>query len=575
MKHDKFTLKIFYRLWIPAIISSLGLSIADMADALVVGQRMGTTGLAAISLCLPIYMIINVIMHGFGLGGSVFFSKFMAEGNKEEAQQVYSDIMKAAIVIGLAFAVLGNVFINQVLVLLGAAKDNAMLYQTTKTYSQIVIAGIPLFFLNYITNYFLRNDNRQNIATLGFTIANVADLLLNILFVLVLNMGAAGAALSTILAQCIAFAIYLPALLNKQSFLKYKPGKIHWNNVGSCYRNGFSVSAQYIFQMIFLLIVNHVLIKTSGERGVAIFDLVQNVSYLIMYIYDASSKAMQPLLSTYCGECNADGIQNTKKLGLINGTICGGIVIILISLFPSAVCSLFGLDDPTTVALASSALRIYCLSALIGGWSSVIENYEQACEREANALTISFLRGTGVLIPVTVIFALFARHMLWWFYPVSEILALILYSLWRRIYGQPETLRSDKVFSYTITSSNQAISDLSVQASDFCEQSGVSMKKTYLCSMAVEEICAAIKEKAFEGNENGFMQATVVVLDDDEVEIHERDDAIHFNPFTLMSGLATEDNFDASAMGIMMVRKQAKDFFYRHYQGFNTLVVKL
>ena len=81
-KDDKFTVKIFFRLFSPAMLSTLGWALSDMADAVVVGQRLGSVGLAAIALILPIYMINCAIVHGFGLGGSVQYSKLLGEGCK-------------------------------------------------------------------------------------------------------------------------------------------------------------------------------------------------------------------------------------------------------------------------------------------------------------------------------------------------------------------------------------------------------------------------------------------------------------------------------------------------------------
>ena len=77
---DHFTARMFRRLLLPSLASSLGLALADMADAVVVGQRMGATGLAAISLSLPLYMVFNVFMHGLGIGGSVRYSQLLGEG---------------------------------------------------------------------------------------------------------------------------------------------------------------------------------------------------------------------------------------------------------------------------------------------------------------------------------------------------------------------------------------------------------------------------------------------------------------------------------------------------------------
>ena len=69
---DRFTGPMYYRLWWPAMLSSVGWALSDMADAVVVGQRLGATGLAAISLILPVYMINCMMAHGLGLGGSAY-----------------------------------------------------------------------------------------------------------------------------------------------------------------------------------------------------------------------------------------------------------------------------------------------------------------------------------------------------------------------------------------------------------------------------------------------------------------------------------------------------------------------
>lgn len=78
MKQDVFTGKMFHRLFWPSLWASVGLAFSDMADALVVGWRMGETGLAAIGMTLPLFMVINLFMHGLGIGGSVHYAQLLA-----------------------------------------------------------------------------------------------------------------------------------------------------------------------------------------------------------------------------------------------------------------------------------------------------------------------------------------------------------------------------------------------------------------------------------------------------------------------------------------------------------------
>ena len=106
-KKDYFIPRMFYRLMVPSVISSFGYALADMADALVVGQRLGEVGLAAISLCMPIFMLINLFMDGFGIGGSVLFSQRLGEGDVEQAQECFNRTWVTTLFLGLVIGIAG------------------------------------------------------------------------------------------------------------------------------------------------------------------------------------------------------------------------------------------------------------------------------------------------------------------------------------------------------------------------------------------------------------------------------------------------------------------------------------
>lgn len=101
-----------------------------------------------------------------------------------------------------------------------------------------------------------------------------------------------------------------------------------------------------------------------GSVGVAVFDVVQNVSFLIIYLYDGAVKAAQPLLSTYCGEHNRPGRRCTMRLALSRGLTAGGMVALVTACFPQSICLVFGITDSKALRTGAYALRVYCVSAL-------------------------------------------------------------------------------------------------------------------------------------------------------------------------------------------------------------------
>ena len=221
-KGDCFAPRMFRRLLVPSLASSLGLALADMADAVVVGQRMGATGLAAISLSLPLYMVFNVCMHGLGIGGSVRYSRLLGEGKAAAAVACFNRTMRAGLALGVLIALLVNLFPALVLRLLGTSPADGALFAASESYVRIIALGAPLFFASYMLGYFLRSDDQQKLASAGFLVGNGVDILLNLVFVLWLDGGTAGAAWATLLGLVATLACYAPGLVSRKRILRLR-----------------------------------------------------------------------------------------------------------------------------------------------------------------------------------------------------------------------------------------------------------------------------------------------------------------------------------------------------------------
>ncbi len=575
---DAFVGSMFRRLFTPAVASALGTALSDMADAVVVGRRMGETGLAAIGISLPLYMVINICMHGFGTGGSVHYARLLSEGKTQEALRSFHRVLRASLCVSLLIAAAVNLFPEMSLRLMGVSPADGALYAATLDYVRIIALGAPLFFLSYILNDYLRSDEGASIASAGFLVGNLTDILLNIVFVIGLDMGTAGAAWATLLGLLVSIACYLPALLGRTCVLRlsFAPLSLHVREVFSLFRSGFSTSSQYLWQMLFLLVANHTLMAHLGGQGVAVFDMVQNASFLVMYLYDAAAKALQPLASTFWGEKNESAALQSRAIALRSGLLAGLCAIALISLFPGQVCAVFGLTQADTRAVAVSALRLYGLGASFAGLSVILESYYQATDQEVCAFVIALLRGCLVLIPVTLGLSLFRPDAFWWVFPLTESLSLLLFLLWkRRMYTPTRALDPARIYSHTIRSRADDIGHLTEGIAQFCSRHHAAPRQAYFVTMAAEEISLAIIESGFVGRADGVIQITLIALESGEFELRIRDNATTFNPFSLHTGKVGEGDFDADAMGMRVIKQRAAFFFYRRYQGFNTLIVRI
>lgn len=572
-REDYFSSKMFLRQFYPALISAVGLALGDMADAIVVGNRMGVTGLAAISLTLPVFMVINLIMHGFGAGGAVRFSKQLAQGEEKAALAGFQGVMATAFFIGVGLSILGNLFMNELLAVLGADPAEPEVFAACHDYVRLIVTFIPLFFVTYMLNYYLRNDDKEKLASFGFTAGNLTDIALNIILVLFFHQGVTGAAWATIIGLVVSCCIYLTGMTGKWGVLRILPWKPDFHGSLKCYQTGFSTSSQYLLTMIFLLTANRTLMKIGGSLMVGIFDMIQNVSYLILYLYEGTGKAMQPLASTYYGERNQKECRAILRKSIHYGSVAGIAAGFLTALFAEQVCGIFGISGGESLRVGVYALRVYVSSTFVAGISVLLESFFQSAGREKSAFVLVLLRGTVVLLPLLALFSGMGTYGFWWLFPATEILSLVLLFLWQRLSHEKEAVfDEEKVYCRTIRNSSEDVTPLLSDIETFCKKWGSTAAQQYFMNMAVEELCVAIMKHGFE-NGHGYIQVTLLVKEDGSFELHIRDNAVSFNPFAAEKKETEEFDFDV--LGIDIIKKKGKEFYYRRYQGFNTLVVKI
>ena len=398
-------------------------------------------------------------------------------------------------------ALLALLLLTPLLALLGTRSTDGALYAATRDYLQILVAATPLFYLSNVFNYYLRNDGSQRRAGAGSVIGNLCDIALNITLVLALDMGTRGAALSTALGQIITIAIYLPGFFGQKHTLRFALPRGRWLVPAlSALKAGMATSVQYLYQMIFFLVCNNLLIRLGGETAVAVFDVIQNTSYLILYLFEGTGRAMQPILSTYQGEHNRQGMRNTVRLGFTAGLTVGGALIALVELWPAGMCLLFGIAGSASEALACTALRLYGAGALFAGINILLCNYYQACENEKPSFLLETLRGAVLLIPLTFVCYAFGLQRFWLLFLLTEagsLAVFLLLGLGGR-YKKAE-LPEERIFQRTILSNAEDVMDVCRELEAFCEVWGADMKQQMFSTMTVEELGMAILKHGFQG----------------------------------------------------------------------------
>ena len=583
MREDSFTKKIFYRFFFPAVGASICLGLANLADALCVGMVMGEAALAAISLVTPIYMVFNVLHLGMAVGGSVIFAQLMGGGKVKQAVNVFRQMLLMALVVSAALAVLGEIFVDPLIVLLGADPAQGMVYEMTRSYAVRLLAATPLFFLNMIFYYFLRCDDGERRASVGLAVSNLLDVGLSFVFVLGFKMGINGAVYSTIVGVGAAVLIYLPHFFKKANILSLRLARPDFKVMAQCYRTGFSSSSQYIWQFLFFLVINNLLISRHGESGLAVFNVVLNISYLVVGLFDGVAATIQPLAATFHGERNRQAERDTLRLGLKWGGALGALLLGMVALGAPQVGRLFGLSEEMA-GMGALALRMYCVGGIGVGTSMLLSSYWQAVGKEHQTMVLTFLRSFAVYLAFAVPLAMGPLAYFWLVYPATEGVSLAIVAVWRMVVNRRNRLQivnldEAPIFHRMLQQDLQELSGLLEECEEFCALQGASMQQTFFVTMAVEEMSQAIFAHAQESGRSGiYIQITLFQSEPGVFDLHIRDNAMAFDPFSLRTNKISEADSEELAMdsmGVLMVKKKAKEFYYRHFQGFNTLLVRI
>lgn len=572
-----FVKKSFYIFFLPSLLSCLGLALGGLADCIFVGNAVGPVGLSAISIGQPVYMLFTTISYSLSIGGSIRYAAALSEGKEAEGNRIFANVLRTDLFTNLTLCILGLIFLPQVLAFLGAGAPGTELWESCEAMIRAQLTLVPVMFCQGPFYYFVNCDDDPKLAAAALVSSNTIDIVFNYIFVVRMDLGVAGSVYSTGLGAAVMLLISLTHFARRKGCLRFTWPAFDGGSVVRSFRTGFATSVQYVYQFITILVCNRLLMSIDGELGVAVFGIVYNVSLLAASVYDAVSMALQPMVSTFHGERNRRNVLCTLKQALRVSAAAGLILVLVLTLFPGEVCFAFGLRTAEELSMGAAAIRVYALCVLLSGVNMVSTYYYQALGKEFISYLIFTLRGLVFFLAFSLLLSRLGVELFWWTYPCMEAATLLVLCLYNRRKGSWTYLEEDDGRSFTAFLDSRAADLGAVEraVSDYLEGMDASPTQSYFAAIAVEEVCGVILDRGFVAVE-GYIQITIVPHEDGTVTIHIRDSAREFNPFALdTDGISLEKGRGLDALGIKMIKSKAKEFFYRRYAGFNTLVVRI
>ncbi|MGL4798762.1 MAG: MATE family efflux transporter, partial [Cellulosilyticaceae bacterium] len=209
--------QLTFKFLLSSILGTLAVSFYILFDTIFIGQAVGGAGLAALNICLPVYTLLSSMGLLFGMGGGAAFSLALGKKDTALAHKSFSLSLTMGLIVSLLFTGLGVVFLEDIALLLGATPD---ILSLVTEYMKYLFFFAPSFMLVHILTVFMRNNNAPHIAMLSTIASGIVNIILDIIFLFVFDMGMAGAALATCLSSILSLSILTVSILKKPGNLK-------------------------------------------------------------------------------------------------------------------------------------------------------------------------------------------------------------------------------------------------------------------------------------------------------------------------------------------------------------------
>ncbi|KAA5827348.1 MATE family efflux transporter [Algibacter amylolyticus] len=417
--------KLLVKQAIPASIGILVMSLNILVDTIFVGQWIGSTAIAAINVVLPVSFFIAALGMSIGVGGSSIISRALGANNPDKALKTFGNQITLTLVLTISMVIVGLWFIDGIVPAFGG-KGNIL--EPAKIYYTIVLYGVPFLALSMMGNTVIRAEGKPKFAMYAMMIPSVGNLILDYIFINLLDLGMAGAAWATTLAYVFCFAFIFWFFLSKNSELKIKKYHfgLHKPIVLEIASLGFVTLARQAVVSITYLFMNNILFNLGGETSVTAYAIVGRMLMFALFPVYGITQGFLPIAGFNYGAFKYARVKESIYTAIKYAAGLATLVFILLMVFPEAITRLFT-DNAEVMLQTPPAMRWVFAATPIIALQLIGAAYFQAIGKARQALLLTLLRQGFFFIPLIFILPIFYGELgVWIAFPISDVLATIV-----------------------------------------------------------------------------------------------------------------------------------------------------
>ena len=417
--------KLLIKQAVPASIGILVMSINILVDTIFVGNWIGSTAIAAINVVLPVSFFIAALGMAIGIGGSSIISRALGANDDKKALKTFGNQITITLLVTITMVIIGLTFINELIPIFGGKGD---IFDPAKIYYRVVLYGVPVLALAMMGNTVIRAEGKPKFAMVAMIIPSVGNLIMDYVFINVMDYGMLGAAWATTGSYVLCLSYILWFFLSKNSELKIRFSDLGFDfkilrEIGGL---GFVTLSRQAVVSITYLLLNNILFDIGGESSVAVYAIVGRMLMFALFPVLGVTQGFLPISGYNYGANQYARVRESINKAIIYATVVAIGVFAIIMIFPVEIASAFT-KDQQVIKDTPSAMRWVFAAIPIISIQLIGSAYFQAIGKAVPALLLTLSRQGFTFIPLILILPKYFGELgVWISFPLADLLSTVI-----------------------------------------------------------------------------------------------------------------------------------------------------
>lgn len=431
--------KLLFKFSIPCILALLITSLYNVVDQIFIGhgtsEGLGAVGNAATSIVFPLTLVAVALSGMFGDGTAAFLSICQGRKDTKNAHRAVGGSLLVVLGLSIVLVVLSFIFCDQILGLFGASADN-LVY--ARQYFYIILSFFPVYMIGYTLNSVIRADGAPAFAMIATVAGAVTNIILDPIFIFVLDWGISGAAWATITGQIVTLILSLIYLTRTKTFrLKFASFNPESQVLSNVAKLGISTLITQLSIVIISMVCNKML-ATYGARSVygandplAIIGICMKVFTIVLSIAMGIIIGAQPILGFNIGAGKFDRVRETFRKCITATIVVGLVATVIFELCPQIIVNAFGSNSEHPelyMEFAVLTFRIFLMFITLTCTIKVISIFFQAVGEPLRAAIVSLTRDIILFVPLVLLLPRVMDNIngVLWAAPIADIFGIVI-----------------------------------------------------------------------------------------------------------------------------------------------------